>query len=149
MSINVSKKEKLLIFVSTLLIIVLLVGGYFLMLSPKKAQVAMKETQLKSQEQILSVLQTQDIPSSSVTTESAANLQKQVPVKPQTEQLLLDIEKAEVASGSFVTDMQFSDGEAKGQTDLEKQVDSQLNGTTENDEGQQCRIESKNRKFTA
>ena len=56
MSINVSKKEKLLIFVSTLLIIVLLVGGYFLMLSPKKAQVAMKEKQLKSQEQILSVI---------------------------------------------------------------------------------------------
>ncbi len=47
MSINVSKKEKLLIFVSTLLIIVLLVGGYYLMLSPKKAQVAMKETAIK------------------------------------------------------------------------------------------------------
>ena len=149
MSINVSKKEKLLIFVSTLLIIVLLVGGYYLMLSPKKAQVAMKETQLKSQEQILSVLQTQDTPSSSVTTESAANLQKQVPVKPQTEQLLLDIEKAEVTSGSFVTDMQFNDGEAKAQTDLEKRVDSQLNGTLGTDEGQQCRIESKNRKFNA
>ena len=40
-------------------------------------------------------------------------LAKASPVKPQTEQLLLDIEKAEVASGSFVTDMQFSDGEAK------------------------------------
>ena len=119
------------------------------MLSPKKAQVAMKETQLKSQEQILSVLQTQDIPSSSVTAESAADLQKQVPVKPQTEQLLLDIEKAEVTSGSFVSNMQFSNGEAEAQTELEKQIDSQLNGTTGKDEGQQCRIESKNRKFNA
>ena len=131
MSINLSKKEKLFIFVSTLLIIVLLVGGYYLILSPKKAQVAMKEKQLKSQEQILSVLQTQDTTTSTITTETATNLQKQVPVKPQTEQLLLDIEKAEVTSDSFVTDMQINDEEAKAQTDLEKRVDSQLNGTSE------------------
>lgn len=128
MSISLSKKEKWFIFISVLLLVGLLAGGYFLILSPKQSQVMIKEKQVKSQEKILSVLQTQDTPSSTVTKESAATLQKQVPVKPQTEQLLLDIEKAEVASGSFVTDMQFNEEEAKDQTAIEQRVDSQLNG---------------------
>lgn len=127
MSGKLLKKENLLIFVEILLIIGLLAGGYFLIISPKITQVTMKENELKSQEQLLSVLQTQDTPTSSVTVENATALQKQVPVKPQTEQLLLDIEKAEVASGSFVSNMQFSDGEVQNQTGNEQQGNTQQN----------------------
>ncbi len=103
------------------------------MISPKINQVTMKEKQLKSQEQLLSVLQTKDTNTNSITVESTVALQKQVPVKPLTEQLLLDIEKAEVASGSFVSNMQFGDGEVEAQTELEQEIDAQLNtdGTTD------------------
>lgn len=137
MSGKLLKKENLLIFVEILLIIGLLAGGYFLIISPKTTQVSMKENELKSQEQLLSVLQTQGTPTSQVTAENAIALQKQVPVKPQTEQLLLDIEKAEVASGSFVSNMQFSDGEEQNQTGNEQQGNTQqntngtVNGNTE------------------
>lgn len=127
MSGKLLKKENLLIFVEILLIIGLLTGGYFLIISPKITQVAIKENELKSQEQLLSVLQTQETPTSSVTAEDAIALQKQVPVKPQTEQLLLDIEKAEVSSGSFVSNMQFSDGEVQNQTGNEQQGNTQQN----------------------
>ena len=103
MSVKLPKKERLLIVASIVLILGLLAGAYFLIISPKINQVTMKEKQLKSQEQLLSVLQTKDNDTNSITVESTVALQKQVPVKPLTEQLLLDIEKAEVASGSFVT----------------------------------------------
>ena len=131
MNSKLAKKEQLFIIVVILLLLGLLAGGYFLLISPKMAQVEMKDKELQSQEQLLSVLQTKEAPTSSVTIESAASLQKQIPVKPLTEQLLLDIEKAEVASGSFVSNMQFSEGDVQGQAAPEEQNTQQnAEGTT-------------------
>ncbi|BDG36959.1 hypothetical protein [Saccharococcus caldoxylosilyticus] len=43
--------------------------------------------------------------------ESIVALQKKIPVKPLTEQLLLDLEKAEVVSDSMITSISVSEGE--------------------------------------
>lgn len=142
MSVKLSKKEKLFSFVSIFIILILLVGAYFLIISPKKAQVTLKETELKSQEQLLAAVQIHGTTSSSITAESTIALQKKVPVKPRTEELLLDIEKAEVVSGSLVTNMQFGDSDMSAQSDLEKQVESQLNtgGTTDKTAGNNSKV---------
>lgn len=118
---------------SIFLILILFTGAYFLILSPKLSQVTMRETELKNQEKLLSVMKTQEKDTSPVTGENVVELQKKVPVKPLTEQLLMDINKAEVMSGSFVVDMQFGNGEDKEQTNLEKQTNTQSNIDGKND----------------
>lgn len=144
MNIKLPKNEKLLILSTAILLIGLFAGIFFFVLYPKMQQVPIKETELKSQEQLLSALQSKITNTDSNTFQSTVSLQKLVPVKPLTEQLLLDIEKAEVVSGSFVVSMSFEDSEMTAEEQqeaeevetVEEQVDEQLNPdeTTEEEE---------------
>lgn len=92
-------------------LILIIVGVYFLFLYPKMGFIEQKEKELKMQQQLLKTLESNIGKSSETTSESTVALQKLVPVKPLAEQLLLNIEKAEVVSNSFVLSMDFSDAE--------------------------------------
>lgn len=111
MTLRFSKKEKLIAFAGIALLLIVFSGLYFLYLQPLKADLEHKQNELNSENQLLSVIENQVQSIRTDTLESTETLQKQIPVKPLVEQLLLDIEKAEVVSGSFVSDMEFSDGE--------------------------------------
>lgn len=141
MSINGAKKEKTFIVAAILLILALAAGVYFLVITPKLATVTMKEQALKTEQELLATIQMQTKETSAVTSESTVALQKQVPVQPLTEQLLLDLEQAEVVSGSFVTDMQFTDGEVtEQQTPLEADVAEQLDQESTTDEATKAAV---------
>lgn len=127
MKINGVKKEKTFIVAAILLILALASGVYFLVIMPKLETVTMQEKALKREQELLVELQKQTAGITTVTSESTVALQKQVPVQPLTEQLLLDLEQAEVVSNSFVTNMQFTAGEeVTEQTPLEADIEEQL-----------------------
>lgn len=111
MNLKLPSNNKVTIAALIFTMIVLFVALFFFLLYPKMKEIPIKESELKSQEQILSVLQGKITNTNSNTFQSTVALQKKVPVKPLSQQLLLDIEKAEVVSGSFVVNMVFEDGE--------------------------------------
>lgn len=142
MNIKLPKNEKLIIFVCVLLIIGLFAGVYFFVLYPKVQQIPLKETELSTQEQLLSTLQSKLTSTNANTFQNTVELQKMVPVKPLSQQLLLDIEKAEVVSGSFVVNMAFEDSEVtqevaqqqEGESALTDKQEADLNGETVDEE---------------
>lgn len=135
MTLRFSKKEKLIAFAGVALLLIVLCGLYFLYLQPLKAELEHKQNELKQETQLLTVIENQMQSMKTDVFESTDTLQQQIPVKPLVEQLLLDIEKAEIVSGSFVSDMEFSDGEVteEANEDLEN-VDTNSAGTEQEGE---------------
>lgn len=126
MSLQFSKKELLITIVSLLLLGALFYGAYSFYVSPKLANLEMKEKTLKSEQALLEAVSAQSKDSEEMTFENTVELQKRVPVKPLTEKFVLDIQKAEVVSNSFVMNVSFADGELKAETntDQTKQADT-------------------------
>lgn len=112
MSRHLQKNTILLIVLSIFLLASFFVCIYFFVLYPKMEKIKLKEMELLSQEQLLTTIKNKRTDTENHSAESTIHLQEQVPVKPLAQQLLLDIEKAEVVSGSFVANMTFQDGEA-------------------------------------
>jgi type IV pilus assembly protein PilO len=111
MNLRFSKKETIILVLTVLVTIFLVAGGYFFYLSPKKQEIANKQTTLKSEQELLDTLKKQTAQKSSMSAKSIAVLQRKVPVKDQIEQLILDLEKAEIISGSVIKNMTFAEGE--------------------------------------
>ncbi len=102
MSSRLSQKQKVLAAVAIIVAIFILAGCYLLVLQPKQAELERKEAELKTEEALLAQVQSQLQQKSTKMYESTVALQKQIPVKPLLERFVLDIEKAEVLSGSIV-----------------------------------------------
>ncbi|MDZ5470811.1 pilus assembly protein PilO (plasmid) [Bacillus sp. 31A1R] len=119
---KLSSRDKVISILSIALLLSLFGGVYFLYIQPKQNEIDNKVKQLKTEEQLLSVIQNKISETNSSTFESTTELQKLVPVKLLTEKLLLQIEKAEVISDSFIINMDFGDGEL---TELTEEVDSE------------------------
>ncbi|ALC89793.1 hypothetical protein AM500_08410 [Bacillus sp. FJAT-18017] len=103
-----SKKQNLIIASLSALFVLFVAGGYFLWVQPLKADLETKEASLKTEEQLLGVLQGKEKETEEFSSESTTQLQTKIPVKPLVEQLILDFEKAEVISGSKVLSMSFA-----------------------------------------
>ncbi|USK53918.1 LysM peptidoglycan-binding domain-containing protein [Cytobacillus solani] len=130
------KNNILLIILSIFLLTAFFVGIYFFLLYPKMEKIKLKEMELQSQEQLLATLKNKGENTEKHPVESTIHLQEQVPVKPMAQQLLLDIEKAEVVSGSFVANMTFQDGgvielDDNKNVDAENSEEAETDGTAE------------------
>lgn len=130
MTLHFNKKQAatiLSVFIITALILLFL---YFKYYQPAVQQLEMKKTELHSDEKGLAMLQQKVNQMGEKTFESTIALQKKVPVKPLTDQLLLQLDKAETVSGSTIKSINFLTGEAaKGQaeTTLEDSNETQSN----------------------
>lgn len=116
MTFRFAKKEILILVLSLFLMISIIFSGYYLYLSPKKEDVKTKTASLKSEQKLLESLQQKQNATSSLTVENIAVLQRKLPVKEQIEQLILDLEKAEVVSGSLIKNMAFAEADVSGAT---------------------------------
>ncbi|MBM4762441.1 pilus assembly protein PilO [Bacillus sp. B15-48] len=110
MNLRFSKNEWILFIVALVILASFLVGSYFVYLKPKQETIVNKQAQLEVEEQLLAAVQARMSESTAPTSESVAELQKKVPVKKQLEQLILDLNKAEVIANSFISNMSFSEG---------------------------------------
>ncbi|TYR76832.1 hypothetical protein FZC79_03815 [Rossellomorea vietnamensis] len=111
MNLQFDKREWLLIAGSLLLGILILTVVYFLLYNPIQKEIGLREQELETEEKLISLLQEKTSNIEQETFESSISLQKKVPVKPMTEKLLLDLEKAETISDSFVSSIQFAEGD--------------------------------------
>ncbi|MFJ7744228.1 hypothetical protein [Peribacillus sp. NPDC097295] len=119
------------LFVFALIFILL----YFYLLDPVKKELASKRSELKNEERILEMVQTKAGTGTSVDFESTTELQKRLPVQPLTDQFVLNLEKAEVVSNSFIVDMAFADGETPVEPEPTEASESEEPAST--DEGSQ------------
>ncbi|WP_456273877.1 hypothetical protein [Bacillus sp. AK031] len=111
MNLQYEKREWLLISGSILLAIIILTGIYFLLYNPVQKEITLREQELETEEKLIALLDEKTSNIEEETFQSSIALQKRVPVKPMTEKLLLDLEKAETVSNSFISSMQFSEGD--------------------------------------
>lgn len=111
MNLQFSKRETLILVLTVLLTIASIFALYYLYLEPKYKNIDTQTASLKSEKELLATLQKQQQTKSDITAESLAVLQRKVPVKPQQEQLILDLEQAEVISGTKIISMAFSEGD--------------------------------------
>ncbi len=114
MTFRFSKKEILILVLAVLLTSAIIFAAYNFYISPKKQDIETKTSTLKSEQQVLATLAQQQNKKTNLTVESIAALQRKVPVKPQLEQLILDLEKAEIVSGSQIKNMSFAEAEVAG-----------------------------------
>jgi type IV pilus assembly protein PilO len=129
-NLQLDKKHMIILISLLLLSILLYFSAQFLYISPMKDSLALKESQLKTEQQLNKTLETRLSTASSSDFNSTMELQKTLPVDPMTEQLVLDLEKAEVVSNSYITAMEFSQDGQIG--DREQFLNNEL-GTTESD----------------
>lgn len=108
MRLNSSNKQKWVAAILGLLLIAFGSGAYFLAIQPLKADLQMKQDSLKTEEQLLSIIQGKEKETEKFTADSSTQMQYKIPVKPLVEQLILDLDKAEVVSGSKILSMSFA-----------------------------------------
>jgi type IV pilus assembly protein PilO len=109
------ENKRLFTFTALGLLLLLSVGGiysYFGILSPLHQKIASVDSEIKQQKTFLEK-SISPVEAASASNENTFSLQEEVPVKPLVDQLILQLEKAEVLSDSLIMTMQFSDGEAK------------------------------------
>ncbi|MDE4083812.1 pilus assembly protein PilO [Planococcus maritimus] len=101
-SMTKSQKEKALIALAVLFLLALGLYSYFLMYAPAKDAREQAQQSLRSERDVLMALQTQvkELPEGE--TVSALELQKKVSIDPVSELLVLQIEEAELISGTRV-----------------------------------------------
>lgn len=109
---NLTRKQKEigLIVLSSLFCLILIAYAYFTFYVPKKDSLAVAETTLTTDRQVLFALEQQLANQPEIPIVSSLELQKKVPIDPLTELIILQIEKAEVVSDSLVQSIGFSEG---------------------------------------
>jgi type IV pilus assembly protein PilO len=109
---NLTRKQKEigLIVLSSLFCLIMIAYAYFTFYVPKKESLAVAETTLTTDRQVLFALEQQLADQPEIPIVSSLELQKKVPIDPLTELIILQIEKAEVVSDSLVQSIDFSEG---------------------------------------
>jgi type IV pilus assembly protein PilO len=109
---NLTRKQKEigLIVLSSLFCLIMIAYAYFTFFVPKKDSLAVAETTLTTDRQVLFALEQQLANQPEIPIVSSLELQKKVPIDPLTELIILQIEKAEVVSDSLVQSIGFSEG---------------------------------------
>lgn len=134
MNFRLTKKE-LIISIIFLLVTAALASVYLYFIKPVRASLQTAESVLKQEEALLSTVEASINNKQENAFQGTMQLQKKLPVEPLLEQFLLDLEKAEIISGSFITSMSFGDKGTNEATDLVeeylKETQVLLEGNTE------------------
>ncbi|MFB1080529.1 hypothetical protein [Jeotgalibacillus sp. JSM ZJ347] len=113
-------KSSLITIVLAVLAVMLPVALYFMLIYPLNAEVELKTQQLETEEQLIDALLLNSENVTAVTLESSAELQKQVPVKPLVDQLILELEKAELVSRSLISSINITESEVTSLNEVEE-----------------------------
>lgn len=119
MNLRLTKKN---IIYSTLGILVTagsLTGGYYFWLNPLKTEIELTKNELSTEEKLYETLADRVSNENNEVIENTMKLQRKLPVEPFLEQFLLDLEKAEVISNSFIEQMTFADADMNAKEIIE------------------------------
>lgn len=139
MNLRLEKKHYIILLAAAIVSIFVYLMAFYLYLKPLNTSLALKESQLKMEQELNTTLEARLATVNETDFSSTAELQKRLPVDPMVEQLVLDIEKAEVISNSFVSSIEFNAEQRAGvpleqETTSEEQAD-QLNNESEDQVG--------------
>jgi type IV pilus assembly protein PilO len=131
MNLRLEKKHYIILLAAAVVSIFVYLIAFYLYLKPLNTNLVLKESQLKMEQELNTTLEARLATVNETDFSSTAELQKRLPVDPMVEQLVLDIEKAEVISNSFVSSIEFNAEQQAGvpleqETTSEEQAD-QLN----------------------
>jgi type IV pilus assembly protein PilO len=104
-------RKRLYTLVVLIVIIALFAYVYFALYRPVAFNIKTSNQQLQSEEELIAVLEQQAGTTVSGPTVATGMLQNKVPVKPMSDKLMLDFEKAELLSRSLITTIVFTEGE--------------------------------------
>ncbi|MBM6619751.1 LysM peptidoglycan-binding domain-containing protein [Bacillus suaedaesalsae] len=107
MRLHLSKKETIILSLVLILSFAMISFIYFMLIKPKQETLHDVEKKLISEEALLAGAEARIENKQKVDSEGTLQLQKKLPVDPLVEQFLLDLEKAETISESFITSMDF------------------------------------------
>ncbi|MFT8322222.1 MAG: pilus assembly protein PilO [Bacillus sp. (in: firmicutes)] len=145
---RITENKSLILFVFSIIVLIMLAAGaYYFYLMPLNQEAERKQSELQSVQQQIAILQSKIKSSNKKATTTSLDLQKKVPVKRLLEQALLDIEKAEIVSGSNLIEIKLngteSDEEVKSEelTTADKAI-KETNKTEENNTESQENAES-------
>ncbi|BCB04999.1 hypothetical protein [Bacillus sp. KH172YL63] len=110
MSIRFSKKEWIAIGTALVLMIGLIFSAVWFFYLPVKNQRENVQNDINTEKKLIEALDGKIASIKQDSFENSSSLQQKVPVKPMTQQLLIDLEKAEIVSDSFIKSMAFSEG---------------------------------------
>ncbi|CAN7302747.1 hypothetical protein [Rossellomorea sp. LjRoot5] len=110
MNVQFDKKEWFLIGTSTLLVLFLIFGGVWFFYLPVMNQKESVQSEIQTETQLIKALDSKIGSIKQDSFENSSSLQQKVPVKPLTQQLLIDLQKAEIVSDSFITSIEFTEG---------------------------------------
>ncbi|USK58969.1 LysM peptidoglycan-binding domain-containing protein [Peribacillus asahii] len=125
-----SKTSKLLLFILTMVVVI---GGalyvYFLHFQPLQQKVNELEAAITKEKQELAMIDETGQSSAKKEIVNTSELQQKIPVQPLTDQIVLSLEEAEVASGTLITSLTFQEGE---ESEQQSQDDLGIQTETEN-----------------
>ncbi|WP_141431845.1 hypothetical protein [Bacillus sp. 03113] len=141
MRIQLTRKHTTIFFISFLLIMLIFSSLYYFYLRPQKIEIINKQNQLQKVKMDYALLKASFNQKNTDTDQSTKELQRKVPVKPLLDQVILDIEKAEMISNSFVSQMSIQDSsqskdfsQATGQNKTKAELDLEKKATNQNDQ---------------
>ncbi|MCX2839957.1 hypothetical protein OQ279_17670, partial [Salinimicrobium sp. MT39] len=108
MNVQLSKKQLGFGFLGIVLIGILTFGLYYLFILPLNDQIDRKNTELDMARQELDIIDNTLTQNSEQTVLNTMELQKEVPVKRLLDQLLLNVEKAEIVSDATINEIQLN-----------------------------------------
>ncbi|PLT30148.1 pilus assembly protein PilO [Peribacillus deserti] len=124
-----TKKQTIIFLLALLLGASLVAFLYFKLLYPVQNSVDIKRSELESEKKMAEVLMSKGNSAQETTFESTMELQKHLPVKPLVEQIVLELEKAEITSNSFIVSMNVHEDEeaAPGEEQEAAEAEEDLN----------------------
>ncbi|WP_018660973.1 hypothetical protein [Heyndrickxia acidiproducens] len=108
MNLRLNQKQMILMISLLLVCIAGAAALYWYVLAPVKTETATKKSTLKSEQQVLSSLQSREQENPDMQLATIVNLLKKVPAEPLTEQFLLDFQMAESLSDSLITETEYN-----------------------------------------
>ncbi|NLP50307.1 pilus assembly protein PilO [Bacillus sp. RO1] len=110
MMIELERKHYVLLSSCVLLIVLGIAGFYYLSYAPKEVRAEQLQQEKAIEEQLIQVLEQQEV-TAQANGNTTVELQRKIPVTPFLEQLILELEKAEVLSDSTIVNMSFGEEE--------------------------------------
>jgi type IV pilus assembly protein PilO len=111
MTVRFSKRQAVMLLLLFVAFAAIFAGLYFYLLYPRYQEIEQLTNTVINEKKILAAIKAEAAKQQEGLPESAVVLQKKIPTKPLAEQLLLDLEKAEVVSNSLISSISFSEGE--------------------------------------
>ncbi len=127
MGISFTKKALIILIASVVLTMFIVTAFYLSFVSPMFQARTVAENQLLTEQKMLELLHEQEAEQEEEIAEQTTQLQRKLPVDPLIDQLLLDIQRVEALSNTYILDMNFVKGRpanlVEGGTNEEEEVE--------------------------